>query len=430
MADYKIGIRIGGQLEASFMNAINGAKKGLSSLQLIGQAGGALMKASAGALGAAMTGIGAFGTYGMKVAADFEQAIGAAGATAGATGSDLQMMRDAAIEMGRTTSKTAAESANALEYMALAGWDAATSVEALPGVLKLSEASGMDLALTSDLVTDSMSAAGYAVDDLSRYLDVMTVAQTHSNQTSQQMMEALIGVGGQLKNLNVPMETSATMLGLLANAGIKGSEGGTALNAILANMVKRSGDAGTAMDELGIKMFDANGKTRDMRDVFGDLNTALANCTEEQRATYLAMIGGKQHTDAMNALLTGLNQTTADGIPLWDELQGAIDGAGGAFERFHAQKTDNMYYNLKLLESAFQELARSFAETELMKPFNDLLKFGLASLNNLQNAFDRGGFPEMAKSFGNLVANAIPYGRASRSQDVVALRSSIHRYQI
>ena len=144
------------------------------------------------------------------------------------------------MEMGRTTSKTATESANALEYMALAGWDVDTSIAALPGVLKMSEASGMDLARCSDLVTDSMSALGIQVGEngegLSNYMDVAAKAQNKSNQTAEQLMEAYLGVGGVMNNLGVPLTESATALGVLANRGIKGSEAGTALNAIMNNL--------------------------------------------------------------------------------------------------------------------------------------------------------------------------------------------------
>ena len=154
--------------------------------------------------------------------------------------------------MGKTTSKTATESAQALEYMALAGWDVDTSISALPSVLKMSEASGMELGRTSDLVTDSMAALGVSVNELPNYLDVVTKAQNKSNQTAEQLMEAYLGVGGTMKNLNVPIAESATALGVLANRGIKGSEAGNALNAVMVNLTTGTGQAGKMMQEMGI----------------------------------------------------------------------------------------------------------------------------------------------------------------------------------
>ena len=231
----------------------------MNGLGLAGKAIGASVKFTATALAATATAVAGVAAASVKTGAEFEAAMSSVAATAGATEEEYKALEAAALEMGRTTSKTASESAAALEYMALAGWSVDQSIKGLPSILRLSEATGLDLARTSDLVTDSMSALGVTVDGLAGYLDIAAKANNKSNQTAEQLMEAYLGVGGTMKNLNVPLEESATALGVLANRGIKGSEAGTALNAIMVNLTTGSGKAGTMMEKLGISAFDAEG---------------------------------------------------------------------------------------------------------------------------------------------------------------------------
>ena len=260
-SEYKIAIHIAGELEKSFGSSIQGAQQGIASL-----AGGKILggiktmgKVAMTSMMAAGAAVGAAGAYAVNTGRDFEAAMSSTAATAGASAEEYELLRDAAMEMGRTTSKTATESANALEYMALAGWSVDDSIASLPGILKLSEASGLDLARTSDLVTDSMSATGTSIGDLETYLDICARAQNKSNQTAEQMMEAYIGVGGVMNNLGVPLTESGAALGVLANRGIKGSEAGTALNAIMTNLTTGTGAAGEMMEKLGLSAFDSEG---------------------------------------------------------------------------------------------------------------------------------------------------------------------------
>ena len=245
VSDYKINIKIAGQLEKSFSAAMKAAKAGLKGLSTIGKIGAA-------GLGAAGAAIAAVTAASVKTGSTFEAAMSSTAATAGATAEEYDKLKAAAMQMGRETSKTATESAQALEYMSLAGWTVDQSIKGLPSVLRLSEATGLDLARTSDLVTDSMSACGVTVDGLSDYLNICAKANNKSNQTAEQLMEAYIGVGGTMKNLGVPITESATALGVMANRGIKGSEAGNALNAIMVNLTSGAGQAGTMMEKLGL----------------------------------------------------------------------------------------------------------------------------------------------------------------------------------
>lgn len=245
--------------------------------------------------------------FAIKSGASFEQSMSKVKALSGATGEDFEKLEAKAREMGASTSKSAAESADALGYMALAGWDTQQMLTGLEPILRASEAGEMDLATCSDLVTDSMSAMGVEVDDLNHYLDVCAKTQSSSNTSMQQLLEAYVGCGGTLKNMEVPLETSATLLGALANRGIKGSEAGTALNSVLVNLMGNTERTAKALDELGVSMYE-NGQRREINEVLDDLNVALAQCSEEQRDTFTAFLGGKTQMDTLQALLAGMSE--------------------------------------------------------------------------------------------------------------------------
>ena len=281
--------------------------------------------------------------------ADFDQAMANTAATAGASAEDYQKLEAAALEMGKKTTKTATEASEALGYMALAGWDVNTSISALEPVLRLSEATSMDLATCSDLVTDSMSALGLGVDELSGYLDVACKANNKSNQTAQQLMEAYTGCGGVLNNLGVEVEDSATALGVLANRGIEGSEAGNKLSTVLINLTSGTGQAGEMMKKLGISAFDSEGKFIGLQATLEQVNKATAGLTEEERNAALAAIGGKTQIDTLNDLLAGLNTTTEDGRTEWQALSDELHNADGAMMDMAAKVTDTLPGALSIL---------------------------------------------------------------------------------
>lgn len=346
------------------------------------------------------------GEYSVQVGMEFETAMSDAAATANASTEDFAKMEQAALEMGKTTSKTASESANALEYMVLAGWDVDTSISALPSVLKMSEASGMDLGRTSDLVTDSMAALGVSVNDLPNYLDVATKAQTKSNQSSEQLMEAYIGVGGTMKNLNVPIEESATALGVLANRGIKGSEAGNALNAVMVNLTTGTGQAGKMMQELGISAFDSQGNFIGLEETLQELNTSLQGYSEEERNAAIAAIGGKQHMDALNDLMAGLNTTNEEGISEWAALTNELENCSGSLQAMRDMKLDNLEGDLAMLDSATQDAGIKIYK-HLNTPLRDFAQFGTQAVYHVSDALESDGFSGMAMSAGSAIAHGL-----------------------
>lgn len=437
MSDYSIAIKIGGKLEKSFTDAIRAAQGGLSGMDSsVSKGAGSMGKfgakaavsmavaakaaqVGAAAISAAGRAVADVGRYSVQVGKDFETAMSSASATASASKEDFAKMKQAAMEMGKTTSKTATESAQALEYMALAGWDVDTSISALPSVLKMSEATGMDLARTSDLVTDSMAALGVSVNELPNYLDVAAKAQNKSNQTAEQLMEAYLGVGGTMKNLNVPLTESATALGILANRGIKGSEAGNALNAIMLNLTTGTGQAGKMMQSLGVSAFDSQGNFIGLEATLQQLNTALAGCSEEERNAAMAAIGGKQHVDALNNLMAGLNTTNEEGVSEWAALTNELENCNGSLDAMRDTKLDNLEGDLATLQSATQDVGIKIYE-HMNTPLRDFAQFGTQAVYQVSDALQSGGFSGMAGAIGDVVSDGLAM-LVSKAPDFLAM---------
>lgn len=328
---------------------INGAWNGLKKVAAVGVA----------AFTAAGTAAVVAGKQAVDTGEDFEKAMSSWKATASATETEYKIAKDAAMETGRTTTKTATESANALEYMALAGWNVQDSVKALPGVLHLSESTGLDLAETSSLVTDSMAALGVQMDstgkDFNHYLDVAAKANNSSNQTAEQLMTAYIKTGGVLKSLRIPVEESAAAFGIMANRGLKAEEAGIAMRAVLINLTTGAGKAGKMMDKLGISAFDSQGNFKGLKAVLEEVNQKTKDMTEEERNAAYSALGGKLHIAALTDLMDGLNQTAKDGKSEWDSLQDSLENSAGALEKMAATKMDNLWGDTQILNSALQD---------------------------------------------------------------------------
>ena len=356
--EYKLAVKIAGSVSSSFNNAMGTAETKMQSLGSIAAKAAAVAAAAWGALK-----IGQFVGDAVSTYADFDQAMANTAAICNATADDYARLQQAALDMGKTTTKTATESAEALGYMSLAGWDVNESIAGLEPILRLSEATGMDLATCSDLVTDSLSALNLQVNDLGEYLDVAAMANNKSNQTAQMLMEAYIAVGGTMKNLNVPIQESAAALGVMANRGMKGSEAGTALNAVINNLTTGTGQAGKMMDKLGISAFDSNGKFIGLAETIRVVDEATKDMTEEQRNAALAALGGKEHIDALNDLISGLNTTTADGRSEWEALTDDLYNADGALSTMAATVTDTLQGAISIFGSAMDDMKIRLAQT-------------------------------------------------------------------
>ena len=331
------------------------------------------------------------GAAAVKTATDFEAGMSEVKAISGATGSEFDALRDKAIEMGAKTKFSASDSADAFKYMAMAGWDASQMMDGIAGIMDLAAASGEDLATTSDIVTDALTAFGLQASDSAHFADVLAQASSKSNTNVGLMGETFKYVAPVAGALGYSIEDTAVAIGLMANSGIKGSQAGTALRSTITRLAKPVGEAKDAVEELKISITNTDGTMKPLSQTMVELREKFAGLTEEQKAQYAAMLAGQE---GMSGLLAIVNASDEDFQKLTDE----INNANGAAEDMASVMMDNTagaVEQLKgVLESAgiliVEELTpyiRKLAEwiTGLVEKFNSLseeeqdqiVKFGL-----------------------------------------------------
>ena len=306
-----------------------------------------LLKIGAVAGGSAVAAVVAFGKASVQTGMQFDSAMSQVAATMGVTTDEIGELRAFAQEMGATTAFSANQAAEALNYMALAGYDAETSMGMLPNVLNLAAAGAMDLGRASDMLTDSQSALGLSLDETNDLVDKMAQAASKSNTSVSQLGDAILTVGGTAKNLSGGTTELATALGVLADNGVKGAEGGTALRNIILALSAPTDTAAKAMKELGVDAFDAEGNMRGLNEIFGDLNESLSTMTQQDRMDALSTIFNNRDLKSAEALLANYGDR-------WDELSGYIDDASGAAQKMADTQLDNLNGDITLMQSALE----------------------------------------------------------------------------
>lgn len=268
----------------------------------------------------------------VTVGMEFDKSMSQVAATMGVTTDEIGELTEFAKEMGRTTAFSASQASEALNYMALAGYDAETSMSMLPTVLNLAAAGNMELATASDMVTDAQSALGLTIDETTEMVDKMAMASSKSNTNVEQLGNAFLTVGGTAKNLKGGTTELATALGILADNGIKGSEGGTALRNIILSLSAPVDKAADQLKALGISVFDTDGNMRSLNDIFKDLNDSMSTLTQEEKTKALNDIFNKVDLKSVNALLANTT-TNLDSVALAVEATGvSLDGFGWSAE--------------------------------------------------------------------------------------------------
>lgn len=297
----------------------------------------------------------ALGTVSVKTAADFESSMSKVAAVSGATGSDLEALSKKAREMGSKTKFSASEAAEAMNYMAMAGWKTEDMLSGIEGVMNLAAASGEDLATTSDIVTDALTAFGLSAQDSGHFADVLAAASSNANTNVSMMGETFKYAAPIAGALGFSVEDTAEAIGLMANAGIKGSQAGTSLRTIMTNL---SGDVkicGQNIGEVTIATTNADGSMRDLSDILADCRVAFSGLSESEQAAAAEALVGK---NAMSGFLALMNASEGD----INKLSGAIDNCNGAAQNMADIMNDNLEGQLTILKSQLQELAISFGE--------------------------------------------------------------------
>lgn len=391
---YELALEIGGKIQSSLTKSVSGVNNKLDS---IGKAAKTAAKIATAAFAAVK--IGDFVKDAVDTYSEFNQAMAETAGIAGATEDEYKQLQAAAQEMGKRTTKTATEAAQALGYMSLAGWNVNDSISALEPVLRLSEATSMDLATCSDLVTDSMSALGLGVDDLTNYLNVAVQANNKSNTTAQALMEAMIGCGGAAKSAGMDYKQTAAALGILANNGIKGAQAGTALNSMLVRMTTKD-VAQKAFKELGVSIYDSSGAMRNMQDILVELNGAMSGLSQEQKNNYMAAIAGTNYYTQFGYLLEGVAEGADGAASTWTQLTEAFENSDGALDAMADTMTDTLPGAMAIFGSAVDD-----AKIRLCEVFAPLAKDAIKGVADvIPSITDRA--VGVAQSFYNTVVPA------------------------
>lgn len=374
----------------------SGFKKGLDGIGGIAKAGiGMTTKVLKGAT----AGLTALGGAAIKVGSDFEAGMSQVQAISGASGEDLEKLKNKAKEMGATTKFSATESAEALNYMAMAGWKTEDMLGGLEGVMNLAAASGEDLATASDIVTDAMTALGMQASEAGHFSDVLAAAASNANTSVGGMGETFKYAGAMAGTLGYSVEDVALATGLMANAGIKGTMAGTSLNSIMTRLSTNTNGARDAIEELGVSFFNSDGSARSLTDVMSELREATADMTTEQKANFANTVAGMEAQKGLSAIL---NATEDD----YNKLSVAIQNADGCALEMAETMQDNLQGQITILQSGLEGLGISIYET-FQGTAKDVVKEAQGMVQQLQDAFNAGGLDGLVSAVGNVLSQII-----------------------
>lgn len=379
--------------DTDFKSKVNGlgktAESGVSKL-------GNVVKTAAVGIGGAMVAIGG---YAIKVGSDFESAMSNVAAISGATGDDLQMLKDTAQEMGATTQFSATEAANALSYMALAGWDANQSASALPGVLNLAAASGMELASASDMVTDYMSAFGMSCEQSGYFADMLAYAQSNANTTAELLGESYKNCAANMAAAGQDVETTTSLLAMMENQGLKGSEAGTALAAVMRDLTAKMTDGAIKIGDTSVAVQDANGNYRDLTDILQDVESATNGMGDAEKAAALSSTFTADSIKGLNLILNAGVSNAAD-------FENQLRNSGGTAENMANVMNDNLAGAMKSLQSRAETFGNAIYESFSVQ-LKDAVNAAADALGSLTDAFETGGIEGAFNQLGILAQQGI-----------------------
>ena len=390
----------------------SGVKKSEGIVGKLGQGFGNAMKVAGAAVGAASAAVGAFAVSSVKAGATFDSSMAQVAATMGMTVEQLNateeqmasmseaereaartaqesfgQLRNFAQQMGATTAFSATQAADALNYMALAGYDAETSMSMLPNVLNLAAAGNMELATASDMVTDAQSALGLDLKETTQLVDMMAKTSSKSNTSVQQLGEAMLTIGGTAKTLSGGTNELSTALGILANNGIKGAEGGTKLRNIVLSLSAPTDKAAQMLESLGVSTVDATGNLRPLQEIMGELSKSLDGMGTADKADIINTIFNKQDIAGVNALLD-------TSIKDWNDLSAAIDDSAGAAEKMAKTQLDNLEGDITLFKSALEGAQIQISDF-LTPALRKFVQFGTEKLGVLTDFIANGGLTQV-----------------------------------
>lgn len=380
----------------------SGFSTGFNKLKSIASTGSAAIASSLAVISA---GIVAGGTAAVDVGSSFESAMDKVSAISGATGNDLSALSAKAKEMGANTKFSAAESAEALQYMAMAGWDTTSMLEGIDGIMSLAAADGLDLATTSDIVTDALTAFGLQASDSSHFADVLAKASSSANTNVSMLGESFKYVAPLAGTMGYSVEDVSVALGLMANASVKGSMAGTSLKTAIANLSSPTKNMKEVMDQYGISMTDAEGNSLALIDVIKQLREKFGTLSESEQTAAASTLFGKE---AMSGMLAIINASDSD----FNNLIDNINNADGAASSMADTMQDNLQGQITILKSSLEGLGIEIYEG-MQEPLKEAAIEAQGYVTRLTDAFTDGGLTGMIEEagniFGELAAKAADY---------------------
>lgn len=386
MADGKIIIETG--LDSS------GIEKGLSKIEGLATKG---MKVAATAITGTATALAGVATAAIKVGSDFEAQMSRVQAISGATGDELESLKNQAIQLGADTAFSAKEAAEGMENLAAAGFTTTEIMDAMPGMLNLAAAAGEDLAASSDIAASTLRGFGLEASDAAHVADVLAENANRTNSSVAETGEAMKYVAPLARAAGISMEETAAAIGIMANAGIQGSQAGTTLRGALSRLSRPTDAMTAAMDELGVSFYDSNGKMKSLTEQVGMMRKATEGMTDEQKNNYLVTLYGQEALSGMLALMNEGEDTLGD-------LTDAYESCDGAAEKAAKTMQDNLKGAIEQLGGSAETLGIIFYESvsdnlkEAVKVVND-------SVDDITDAFTKGGLDKAIEQAGDEFAD-------------------------
>ena len=377
----------------------SGFKSGIDKIKSIAQAGVSAVTATLAGITAAL---GAGATAAATVGSSFEAAMSKVSAISGATGDSLQSLTDKAKEMGAKTKFSASESAAGLQYMAMAGWDTESMLNGIDGIMNLAAADGLDLATTSDIVTDALTAFNLKASDSTHFADVLAKASSSANTNVSMLGESFKYVAPLAGTMGYSVEDVSLALGLMANASVKGSMAGTSLKTALSNLASPTEEMSNVMTQYGISISDAEGNALPLIDVMKQLREKFSGLSETEQAAAASTLFGKE---AMSGMLAIINASDSD----FDNLTKNINNADGAAQAMADTMQDNLQGQITILKSGLEGLGIEIYEG-MSAPLQEAAVEAQNYVNRLTEAFKSGGLSKMIEEagaiFGELAVKA------------------------
>lgn len=373
-----------------------GLRTGLASLGTVATKG--IKTALVGATAA----LAGFGAYSVSVGSEFEASMDKVLSISGASEAEFIQLSEKAKQMGASTKFTAAESADAFKYMAMAGWDAESMLQGIDGIMSLAAADGLDIATTSDIVTDALTAFGLKAEDATHFADVLATAASNANTNVSMMGETFKYVAPVAGSMGIKVEDTAEAIGLMANAGIKSSMAGTTLRQVLSRLATDAGASSSSLgalgvltQELGVEFYNTDGSVRDLNDVLSEARTAWKGLSAEQQANYAKTIAGQQGLAGWNALMNASEEDV-------NKLRDAIANCDGTASQMAETMQDNVSGQLTILKSAAEGLGIAVYES-LQTPLKDAIIEAQNYVDRLHEAFDSDGLSGMIEEAGSII---------------------------